>query len=269
MRGLTNLGATCYLNTAILALMPLVWVPPELVGDRQVVDVIVTTLKTLGGVGDPIDTSTFFSVLRTKSEFFRSPTTQHDAHDTLMRLLDFLGPPQAFLGRCHTVIVESDGGTGARKRKTCPRDFNVVSLPIADCRTVAGCLCKAWEKETVQLDGKAVCMWTRVEALPEVLLLHFNRFDPAHHHRLNTPISYVDVLDVKTSTTTKRYVLYYVCLHMGEVDGGHYMTLVKQGVQWFLINDDDVKAVAKCDELYRMGDAYMLGYVSEQVGRES
>ena len=262
MRGLTNLGGTCYLNTAVLALAPLCWgFASERHKSTQACKMIHSILHLVLSGGDlAVDSTPLFAALRAESDFFRDPWVQCDAHDTLLRLLDMLGPPPAFVGRSRTVIRQ------AGKRRTGEaHDYTVISVPVQECATIRDCLGAAFRKESVDVEGGQAQLYTRMESLPDVLILHLNRFDDTTYRRLNTLITYDKQFELRTSRLSKSYALYYICLHVGDIDTGHYITVLKSGGEWYCVNDDKVHRVDEAADLFALNEAYMLGYLREDA----
>lgn len=251
MRGLRNLGSTCYLNAALWALIPVE-------GFFQNAEPFMQVLQSALAPGDgpAVDTAQLFTQLAQRCKLFRERHVQHDAHDALLEILDMLGPPDTFRGEVQTVIKDSKGN----KRFAAKEDFTVLTIPIAGCQTLAECTKTAFQKEEVELEGAQVTKWTKFLTAPQVLLIHFNRFDPATGSVDNATIEYTQQIDIRFSNTLTRYELYYVCGHVGDTGGGHYTAIVRQGATWYLVDDHKVYRVIDNSKVFNLSGAYMLGY---------
>lgn len=253
MRGLVNLGATCYLNSAVWALLGVHdCIPPDNETSREVLK-----LKTVFCPGDkpPQDTRPLFEHLRRRTQSFKA-FQQDDAHDALLQLLEAMNTPYAFAGKTQIVLKEPD-----KKRYGPEEAFTVLTVPVQGCTTIGECVRMAFAKETVQLDGKPVVKWTKCLQAPRVLVLHLNRFNPSDGSRNNKHIEYCEDVEITFSGKSLPYKLYYICLHQGNANSGHYTCAVQgQCGEWYLINDHIVRLVGDVEELMDLPEAYMLGY---------
>lgn len=253
MRGLLNLGATCYFNAALWALLA---VPDTIPEANEVCKAVLALLSVFTGEGNPVDPTPLFIRLEAHSRHF-SRLEQHDAHDALLQLIDAMGTPPAFKGETQTVLKE-----GSKKRYGPREEFTILTVPVEECNSVCECVQKAFCKETVELDGKSIIKWTKCLSTPDVFLLHLNRFDPTDGSRVDTQVDYPESVNMRFSSQSVTYRLYYICFHVGEVESGHYICAVNrlQPEEWYVVDDSQVYPVKDVDQIMDIPEAYMLGY---------
>ena len=206
--------------------------------------------------GEPVDPTPLLQYLRQTCEVFAQSDVQNDAHDALLNILDLLGPPPLFLGKVQTAILQE----GQKKRFTPEENLTVLTVPITGCETLGECTKKAFQKEQLELEGKRITRWTRLVVPPQYMVVHLNRFDPIDGSLDSRYIEYTEEIVITTKGASFHYSLYYVCGHIGQVGGGHYVSVVKWNDAWYVIDDDTVYKVTETDKVYNLSGAYMLGY---------
>ncbi|EEQ30393.1 ubiquitin C-terminal hydrolase Ubp8 [Microsporum canis CBS 113480] len=104
--------------------------------------------------------------------------------------------------------------------------------------------------------------------LPVILCMQLKRFERNRSvsEKVETKVSYPASINMMPYTTRPRshnrsqfqYDLLSVVVHIGDIDSGHYLAYCRHGEQWFKFNDDRVTVVAEAEVLG--ADAYLLFY---------
>lgn len=262
--GLVNSGNTCYLNSALQALLSI----DEF---RKIVrkhsDGLSRSLSELSDayegnvrVANPIRVRHEASQV---SDFFRQPG-QQDSHECLIALIDALheatkrpkkhrkptNPSEAQWQEYLRIFGESDIGnlvTGqmryqmicseCRKTRDSYEAFVDVGLPVV-CSSVLGCLETFMSHEL--LEDPIVCDTCRASTktfksasfgrFPNILILTLKNDG-------RTQVSPEEILQVGNVS----YVLQSVINHIGtSTHGGHYYATIRFGSYWFHVDDDTV-----------------------------
>ncbi|CAD8057231.1 unnamed protein product [Paramecium primaurelia] len=202
------------------------------------------------------------------------PKNQHDCHEFLLYLLGHIEDEilnfnkdnksayinfveQIFKGKLQTNIICQL----CKNKIKQVEPFLTLSLAISQSKTLESCLDEFLKEETLK-DYKCIkCQSSCVKSLqivsiPQILVLHLKRFQFLPQcHKNNKAITYpIDILNFGNKT----YRLRAVIVHTGNLQSGHYFTFAKRYHQWFLFNDETVKAVTKKQVL--MQAAYILFY---------
>ncbi|MDR1628057.1 MAG: hypothetical protein LBR79_04715 [Oscillospiraceae bacterium] len=134
-----------------------------------------------------------------------------------------------------------------------PRTDEMAKAAQQQVRTEHPGLAKAYDELNV-LKAEAVVKTTPQYFLPTEILtsgneviFRVNRWDYNSNklfpvHRLNTP----DTIDLRVDFDIpdgKKYKLSHAMVHFGTQKGGHYVSFVRVGEQWYKINDDHVEPV--------------------------
>jgi len=258
-RGLPNLGATCWLNSAVqcLAHVPLLVntlnrEPYE--GPCEVTKELGLIFKSLwSSEGPGPDPSRFIRAFRTR--FPRFDPGQHDAQEALLCLVDVLESSlgKEFIKKIFNgqEIQETswDGG-----RSELASDFVTVMFSSEGQNEVTlGDLMKERERP-VTLEGyedaagrkhERAQVTTRVTRWPCVAVFTFAWY---------TGTKRVVVLP---EVFEDRWYLFAVVLHAGGVHGGHYATAVRFKNKWYIKDDATVYEIP---EAPRKGPFYMALY---------
>lgn len=104
-----------------------------------------------------------------------------------------------------------------------------------------------------QVGKKIVRLWR----IPRVLVISLKRFDGIQ--KIDTNINIPDTLDMSPYSIQKKplYQLKGICLHHGNIHGGHYNALVKNNEEWILCDDN---SCIKMDNPIIRRNAYLLFY---------
>ncbi|CAK70311.1 unnamed protein product (macronuclear) [Paramecium tetraurelia] len=202
------------------------------------------------------------------------PKNQHDCHEFLLYLLGHIEDEilnfnkdtksnyinfidQIFKGKLQTGILCQLCNYKVKQIEP----FLTLSLAISQSKTLEQCLEEFLKEETLRDYKCTKCQSSCIKSLqiisiPQILVLHLKRFQFLPQcHKNNKTITYpMDTLKFGNQT----YRLRAVIVHTGNLQSGHYFTFAKRYHQWFLFNDETVKAASKKQVL--MQSAYILFY---------
>jgi ubiquitin C-terminal hydrolase len=101
---------------------------------------------------------------------------------------------------------------------------------------------------------------TEIWRAPNTLIICLKRFNN-DRTKINTNISFpLENLNINTVDAAKNvYDLYAVCNHVGDLNGGHYFSYVKQDGNWYEMNDGLIKNIVNTSRINNHY-AYILFY---------
>jgi ubiquitin C-terminal hydrolase len=149
--------------------------------------------------------------------------------------------------------------------------FNILNIPINDSKTLEECLDKYFNNFKVDDYVCEKCKCSDVVhkyyiwELPEILTISFKRFDN-NLNKINTLIQLDNNITLKKymfehrRIISKDYNLYSIINHLGNYNGGHYISLIKNNKKWFAIDDDCISKTAP-DKVNSL-DNYIIMYNS-------
>lgn len=257
MRGLFNLGNTCYFNTAVQCLAH---VPAlsrylflnEYEGDCDITREYQNVAQQLflSGKSDPVNPRALLAEFRTKFSAF-ADGGQHDAQEVIVCLIDVF---EKSLGK--EFITEIFNGEeiqetvfpGGVSKKS--EIFTTLILDV-NSETDLKTLLKEREKHVGISDyiddtGKhhhVAAIGRKVTKWPKILIFTFSMYSRKFPIEIPT-----EIYDRK---------LFAVVLHSGMMFGGHYALAVKRYDKWFLKDDD---TVTELNEPPSKGPFYMALY---------
>jgi ubiquitin C-terminal hydrolase len=257
MRGLFNLGNTCYFNTAVQCLAHIPALsrhlflndyegPCEITREYQK----VAKQLFLSGKSDPVDPRALLAVFKTKFSAF-ADGGQHDAQEVIVCLIDIF---EKSLGK--EFITEIFNGEeiqetvfpgGVSKRSEI---FTTLILDV-NSETDLVTLLKEREKHVgisdyIDENGNkhnVAAIGRRVIKWPKILCFTFSMYSRKFPIEIPT-----EIYDRK---------LFAVVLHSGMMFGGHYAIAVKRYGKWYIKDDD---TVSELNEPPRKGPFYMALY---------
>lgn len=257
MRGLFNLGNTCYFNTAIQCLAHVPTLSRHLFlneyeGDCDITREyqIVAKQLFLSGKSDPVDPRSLVAAFKTKFSAFNDGG-QHDAQEVIVCLIDVLEQSlgkqfisEIFNGE-ETQETVYPGGVSKRSGT-----FTTIILDV-NSETNLTDLLTAREKHSFISDyvddtGKkhhVAALGLKVTRWPKILIFTFSMYSRKF------PIEIPNEIHGKK--------LFAVVLHSGMMCGGHYAIAVKRYDKWYIKDDD---TVSELREPPSKGPFYMALY---------
>jgi ubiquitin C-terminal hydrolase len=259
MRGLVNLGNTCYFNTAVQCLAH---VPPltkhfffndlddlqcEITREYQKV---VMALFTKGAQG-PVDPRNLLSAFRTRFPAFAN-NGQHDAQEVTLVLIDVF---EQSLGKEFVTKIfngeEAQETTWPDGTKIKRSPFTTLILDVGEPARLAD-LIRDREEPTgisdyIDDSGKkhhVAAIRNRVERWPNVIGFTFAMY------------SYKFPIEIPLEFEGRK--LFACILHTGAQYGGHYALLVRRYDKWYIKDDENVNEIPNIETL--KGEFYQAWY---------
>ena len=258
MRGLWNLGNTCYFNTAIQCLAH---VPPltkhlfdtEYTGPCDITREYQKVVKQLfvKGKTDPVSPSDLFGAFKVRFPEF-ADGRQHDAQEVILHLIDVF---ENSLGK--EFITDLFNGeelqvtswpSGSSKLAT---PFTTLLLDVSEPCRLQDLLKDRSEPISVEnyTDSSGTThphasVQTRVGRWPKFTSFSFSMYD------------YKFPIEIPFEFENKK--LFACIIHLGVKNGGHYATLVRRYDKWYIKDDETVREVPRTENF--RGEFYMAFY---------
>jgi ubiquitin C-terminal hydrolase len=241
MRGLVNLGNTCYFNAAVQTLAHVPALSNHLLrngyeGHCEVTKEYQKVVKELwSAVVGPVDPSSLLTVFRTRFRTFAN-SDQHDAQEVIICLVDIfehsLGAEfikNIFNGQESQETVYPGGVSKI------PGTFTtLVLIPTGPCKLEDLLISKS-KHEVIEGytddSGKThnvAAVRTVVTHWPDILMVTFGMYGG------KVAIDLPEELP-------GGYKLFIIVIHMGIACGGHYAMLVNRKGKWFLKDDESIE----------------------------
>lgn len=258
MRGLNNLGNTCYFNTAVQALAHV----PALTKHLFSADLskclcaitkeyqVVVLQLFIKDRTDPVCPKHLLETFR--GRFPRFEAGQHDSQEVVLILIDVF---EEALGKEFVTEIfngedsqetEWDGGVSIVRNP-----FTTLILDVTEPSRLKDLI----EDRTrsillenyIDSDGKnheTAKVRTVVTRWPKVLCFSFSMYD------------YKFPIEIPLEFENKK--LFACILHVGVRNGGHYALLVRRYDKWYIKDDEQVREIPKVENL--RGEFYMALY---------
>jgi ubiquitin carboxyl-terminal hydrolase 22/27/51 len=266
IKGMANLGNTCYMNVVLLVLINSEFFRNEYLSDRhRKIDCgrkecITCSMKSLYeylyGNGEIMAHKFIYSFWLSTPQFIGSG--QHDSHDFLVSLLQRLheahSPGTEDDARCRCIAHSMFYGV-LRSLMTCAecrahRCINdpFMSLSLECSSSIASCVASLFKPEALadRLPCRACgreTQWTketRIARHPKMLCIHLKRFAFDNKPRK------ID-MDVGLSSTLQidavLYDVFGLVSHSGGIDFGHYFAFLRLGDCWYKYDDESVSII--------------------------
>eukprot|EP00727_Mastigamoeba_balamuthi_P006595 m51a1_g2556 putative peptidase c19 family ubiquitinyl hydrolase (1045) ;mRNA; f:324034-328280 len=268
--GMSNQGATCYMNSVMQALFhtPEVRAYVYRYGSDHPITLELQRLFARMQMGERpfVDTKALTTSFGwTESDAFE----QQDAQELLRVLFEALDliaaltdtPPLTALYRGSLEDYTTCSECHSTRSREDP--FFDLQLPVRGLGTLEDSIRRFCEPEQMRGENRVSCptcgratdslKGLRIKELPRLLTLQLKRFDfdPATYRRvkINTRLEYPAVLDLSHIVPgAPKYNLFAVMLHSGGAMGGHYQAFVRADSGcWIRCNDSSVVAVPETE----------------------
>lgn len=275
VKGLRNLGNTCFMNAVLQCL----WVVVESLdlrrkvtvtnGNDQLMEEFWNLMKCMSsGAGTALAPTTFKSTLARKCVQFIG-RQQQDAHEFLMVMLEHLSeenPDNAhmFIGN----TISSTKCTTCACKSEVEEVFNCleVEIPPVELTTTSLKECveesfapeiiaDGWSCSSCNVMNGGALRELGISMAPVVLIIHLKRFKQSAgrlvkvHSPVKLPFDHFRLAD-------STYELIGVVNHLGSKDAGHYTAWIKIGKSWKLCNDHIIKDMDQIPKQSK--EAYIL-----------
>jgi hypothetical protein len=145
--------------------------------------------------------------------------------------------------------------------------FNVVPLAVENCNDLQQSFAKLLQPDLVKCyrtpDGEVLDArkFPAIKSLPRYLIIQLKRFEyqvaTLRRYKITSPYHFASEQTIQD----QQYILSGVITHRGNVDGGHYVSYVRDGRKWFCFNDHVVQEVTdKVVVNESTHDGYILFY---------
>ena len=278
--GLSNLGASCYLNSSVQQLYNIEPIRKVVLnGKFNDNDKLKALQEMFKGM---LSDSSFFDPDKLAYELGYQGT-QEDASVFLVELLDILGEKNAEIKRMLTFSSETVYSKTCEHLSKSQSSEGILHLVI-NKDNLEDCLTENFSTEHLTGDNKMYCNICKknvdaerkeqLVSVPQTFIFALTRFNN-QGDKVNKKVSFPLDLKIKTewcaeelSKNIPSYTLTGVIVHSGSCEGGHYWSYVKTGEKWYKCNDDTVSEAHMEDSLLKSlyGDgkksdsAYILFY---------
>jgi hypothetical protein len=282
--GLRNLGATCYLNSVFQQILRIPAFQYLLMNEQpdsalgSLLTYICHSRRLYG------ETTKFTRTWKGWRQSLIDTAEQQDANEFLNLLVGQLPDSLQQLFRVEIEVVFRGIGHH-RFRKRAKESYFSLGLAVTGFSNLHESYQALWVPErmaganqyTDESGSRDVDRVQKLVSAPLVLVCHLRRFQydarMGRYAKINSRFTFPDRLEVVvTGQGTREYVLNGAVLHTGELNSGHYTSVLKGGDKFIKFNDIEISEISQAEfeeEAFGGKDetrtaAYLLFYV--QVG---
>ena len=143
--------------------------------------------------------------------------------------------------------------------------FNILTLPINDCKNIYDCLDKFILPEYLD-DEKKITSSLKLWKSPQYLIIQLKRFDGLYKNFsfIEYPIDNLNLnkYNIGYDKDNSIYELIGVGIHLGTDNNGHYISLTKHNDEWYEFDDSNIYKISIEDINKKIinKNAYILMY---------
>lgn len=277
MATLTNEYSNCFLN----AILQLITVSEDIMESftcSEIVDFF--NLYKNGGTVDVIEIMKYYQTINKNIIYGR----QHDAVDTLVYILDQCSDKSQFLIDIHQKVFNKKFKNNSNEYEIEISSKNteetILSIPIKENisdsleeyfkdvdediyeieREIEELVDEEFVKRKIKIIKTSPKINYNPNNSPNYLFLSLKRFD----HELNKDNSSINISNGITYNSTHYNVIGYV-IHIGSIEGGHYVTVKITSGIWFIYDDIVKKEISESDGLHLQSLAYIYIFVKDEL----
>jgi len=239
MKGLLNLGNSCYFNSCIQCLFHAPAISNSFLinpydGKCEFTNEYCDLLRLFWfeKKTTTLDPGKLLKIFKKKFRQFDN-SHQQDAHEAMLCVIDILERArpeikESLYGSIHKTVIYP-GGKSVTEEK-----FAILMLTPQKNATIQELLKEHFSQEEVLRGytddtGKThhcAVLTQKISKFPPIFIVGFNMFHGKHRIQVPDRIG--------------NYKLFATCTHLGTMGGGHYVTHTKHRGIWYLKDDDDV-----------------------------
>ena len=288
--GLTNIGNTCYMNAGLQTFVHC-GALTKLMLDNEFDNIVLQSyqqfLREYISSPKSVSPSVIKQMVGVNNPLFRS-SGQQDTHEFLISLISILEegffemnknnemlvnniPMEKWINKLFDCVIYSIVECSLCDTKSkIKEDHRFLSLPINNCLTLDECLHNYTKHEI--LNEKWFCNTCKhkVEATkyfvvgytPKYLYIQFKRFTYDKKNKARKIDDEV-LVPIQFKLHKNNYTLRGVIKQSGGINGGHYVSYVKNEDKWFYFNDSHVSEIDENSVLEHAKQAYIFLYVKK------